>query len=194
MVLPALPRVVAEKRPPRLRRPSRLPTGPRLYRLSTDPTRIVGPGEAPTGFVGATTSKSEWIIYWALAKVLGDPPDPRRPPYFGGRDWGYQIAALGAFTRQLGSAVIDFVVFRPEEQIGIRIQTSRFHDAAGPTQQGYDALQVVALGRRYRVIDIFEQDFIDDPTGQAAVVVVKEALGLTQRAPTISTGRSTAKG
>jgi hypothetical protein len=191
--LPGLPRIAEAKRPPVLRRASRLPTGPKLYRLNTAPAQLDLFLVPPRDFVTATTSAPEWAAYNALAHIFQDPQNPRKPPYFGGADWNYQEAVLGTYTRQLGSAVLDFVVFRPYERIGIRIVTSRFHEAAGAKQQGYDALQVVTLGRQFRVVDVYESDLISDPTGQAAIIAMKRAIGLLASTDRIRAGTSQAR-
>ena len=70
IVLPTIPR-------PRLRRKPWRKTGPRLYRLAKDPEHLGGPGEPPTEFLSAQTTKTEWYVYWALSKLYDDPEDPR---------------------------------------------------------------------------------------------------------------------
>jgi hypothetical protein len=164
-----------------------------------------GAGPPPPDFVGGTTSGSEWIAYFALAKVLKDPPDPRQPPFFGGVNWGYQIPVGGTFTRELGSAVVDYVYYSPHGQIFIRLQTRRFHEGLGPAQQGYDVLQRSLLGTQGIVVDVYEADFIDaDPTVakpyesdvvlQAACAVMSDAIRLTERSSPIFLGTSQARG
>lgn len=203
MVAP-LPGLAPLRTPRSEQRPAKLPAlrnlpvihglGPEVLGLRHPVARIGdGPGDPPPGFVGATTSKSEWLIYWAMARIFNDPPDPRRPPFFGGRDWGYQLAT-GEYVRQRGSSVIDFVFYANTMRIAIRIQTQRFHDAAGALKQGYDRIQVAVLeSQGWRVQDLYEDDFIRDESGQAAVIVTKEALGLIQRPSTVTTGRSEAR-
>jgi len=191
-----------EARPIGLKRPATLPTGWRQFSRAPE-RRGAGAGDPPPGFVGPTTSGSEWIVYVAMAKVLHDPPDPRQPPFFGGKDWGYQIGILGTFTRQLGSAVVDFVYYAPHERIFIRLQTERFHEAFGAAQTGYDVIQRALLGEQGRVVDIYESRFIHaDARGgnplyssavlQAACIAVKEALGLIEYGNPISLGTSVA--
>lgn len=190
-------------RPIGLRRPATVPQGPRLF--SRPEKRIAGAGDPPPGFVGPTTSASEWIVYTAFAKVLRDPPDPRKPPFFGGRDWSYQIGILGTYTRQLGSAVVDFVYYGPRERIFIRLQTERFHEAFGPAQQAYDVIQRALLGQQGIVRDIWESSFLyADPTAdsplhsdavlQAACIQVKNALGLIEKGSPITLGTSRSRG
>lgn len=197
--LPTLPRIKGEQRAPRLPgvNPVVYGLGPESAGLRKRVRRTGGPGDPPPGFVGATTSLSEWLIYWAFARIFNDPEDPRQPNeggnYYGGKDWNYQ-EATGAFTRQLGSAVIDFLFYANRQRLAIRVQTQRFHEQAGSEKQGLDILQVIQLeSQGYTVQDIFESDFIKDDNGQAAIVVVKEALGMIQRVSTITSGRSTAR-
>jgi len=154
-------------------------TGP--YRiLNQKVDYITGPGEPPPLFVTATTSTTEWIWYWASAKIYNDPRDPMQPPFFGGADWGYQIPSEGGRRNPLG-AVVDFIYYNPGETVGIRIQTDRFHESAGPLQQAYDRNQKMQLSKWLTVRDVFEQDFIQDRTGEAACRLLVETLGGRKR-------------
>jgi hypothetical protein len=193
-----LPALTKSPRPKRLRPlPVEHAQGPRPLGLANDPAQVAGPGQPPPGFVGAATSKSEWVFYWAIAKALNDPPDPRRPPFRGGRDWDYQKAALNqGGLRSLGSAIIDFVVYLPRARLGIRLQSSRFHVNASARQHAFDERQFANLSRLYTVVDVYEQDFIPalrlDPTGQAAIQVAKDAieLGRSPRIDVLKSGRA----
>lgn len=163
-------------RPGQLRRVPVTGTGPRDLGLQRKPDRQTGPGEPPPGFVRATTSLSEWWVYWALAKFFDDPRDPRQPPFFGGRDWGYQIAAQGG-RKEPGGAVVDFVVYLIGETVGIRLQTDRFHLAAGPEKQAYDEAQARNLSRQMTVKDLYEQDYIGDKSGESVVRIIADTIG-----------------
>lgn len=179
-------------RPPRpTTRPTALPQGPRwLAKLENRKGRVAtGPGQPPRGFVTATTSAEEWIVYWALAKVFNDPPDPREPPYWGGYNWGYQIAEQGG-RQSAGGAVVDYVVYTLTDVIGLRLQTDHFHLNASNAIQSYDARQKINLARSggMIVVDLFSQDLIEDPTGSAAIQVVKDAIGLMGRIDPLLTG------
>lgn len=139
----------------------------------------VGPEDPPPGFVTATTSFPEWILYWASSKVFNDPPDPRQPPYFGGKSWGYQLGEGeqgGAF-----GAVVDFVYYLPAQIVGVRLMGARYHEAGNPEQKLFDVLQRNNLARYIHVVDIYEQDFIADRTGAAACRRLVEALGGRRR-------------
>lgn len=176
---------------PRLRRLPTLPRGPReLQSFRRAERRGQGPGEPPPDFVTNTTSKSEWWFYWGMSKALGDPQDPRQGPYFGGRDWDYQRIYENAGAGALATASVDFIYYGPWERIGIRIQTFRYHIGTTPEQKGYDALQSARLGKIMRVVDVFEQDFILDETGQAVVIAAKQALGLLQSLNPLASGRN----
>lgn len=151
-------------------------TGPRELQLAQAPRQVTGPGEPPPNFVGGNTSRSEWFIYWALAEYFNDPPNPRVPPFFGGRLWGYQITAIDSTTGKIGSANVDFVVYAGIDRFAIRVETSRYHINTNAMQQAFDQIQTIRVARYYKVYMIYEQDFINDPSGQAAMQVVKEIL------------------
>lgn len=158
---------------------SRSTTGPGGL-LNTKRTYTIGPGEPPPGFVGPTTSKSEWWLYWASAKVFNDPKDPRQQPYWGGEAWGYQVAANGG-RHVPGGAVVDFIYYLPGEVIGVRLQTYRYHETAGPTVTAYDRAQLASLARWMTIKDVFEQDIMQDSTGESACRRLVEVLGGKKR-------------
>jgi hypothetical protein len=167
-----------QTRPPRLRSIPALPKGPKLYQQQEGAGLFTGPGEPPPGFLTYTNSRSEWVIYWALAKALGVPKDPRQPPYEGWPGlWLYQRPYEGG--RVPGGQVVDFVVLSPataEGDIAIRITTERYHVMTDAAKQATDRILLARLAGRFRVVDIYEQDFIGDRSGQAAVIEVKRAL------------------
>ena len=179
MERPRQPKTPAK--PAKIRTPAVKPYGPSYLRSITKETYISGPGEPPELFLGGQNSATEWIAYWALAKVFDDPKDPRKPPYFGGRDWGYQIDRLGGYVRAVGSAVIDFVVYLGHTMLGIRIQTERFHIFTASRQQGYDMLQRAELERSgMQVVDVYDTDLLGDPSGAKAVIAMKRAIGMIE--------------
>lgn len=153
--------------------------GPAVLGLASDPEVVGGPGDPPVGFIGGTNSLSEWYFYWAMEKILG--PE--------GINWVYQDPWMGG-RQQQGGAVVDFVIrSRLGRRIGIRIQTYRFHFNTDAFQQARDEEQLRALhGPDFIVIDIFEQQFIDDDTGQAAISLVLEAWNERQRPNPLATG------
>jgi len=174
---------IPQQKMPRLGNIPQKLKGPKGLRLTVQPERrSIGPGDPPPGFVTATTSASEWINYWASAVVFHDPPDPRKPPYFGGRDWGYQKSLDGG-RREQGGAVIDYIYWLPGETIGLRLQTARFHDAAGPAKEAMDRAQLVSLSWQWGITikDLDEQEIIADRTGEAAVRRLVELLGGRER-------------
>ncbi len=124
------------------------------------------------GFVGAHTSLSEQMIYRAIARLTGDPPHAEKPPYVGGVTWTYQDPLNGGrLTR--GGTVCDFNVHWGTEDVCIRLPSEYFHVAAGP-EKAADELFEKTHGDR--TIDIYEQDFAGDCTGEAAVRVIADAL------------------
>lgn len=146
---------------------------------------IGGYGDPPNGFLNGQNSLTEWIFYWAMAKVYNNPKgnDVRLPPFYGGwPDWGYQVAELGGFVRAPGSAVIDFIVYQGRTIIGIRIQTERFHIFTDSRRQAYDQLQQASLERNgLTVIDIYDTELLGDPSGQKAVIAAKRAIGRLEK-------------
>ncbi len=74
-------------------------------------------------------------------------------------------------------AVVDFVIFTPRYNIGIRIQSFYYHIAASQEKQVSDYEQRMALERYgLRIVDVYEQDYIHDLTGNAARRLVRMAL------------------
>ena len=180
LILPTMPNARRRPvRPPRLRGPVGLPRGPRLYRILKGYGLVHGPGEPPPGFITFTNSLSEWFIYWALAKVIKFPRDPRKGPYIGWPGlWSYQTPVDGGRAFR-GGQVVDFIVEPPVtggETLAIRIQTERYHLFTDSAKHAVDELLKVRLARFGRVVDLFEQDFIHDASGQAAILEVKRAL------------------
>ena len=182
---PRLPGVVP--RPPVMRRFAAMPRGPRLYTAPAE--KRTGPGKSPPGFVTATTSEEEWWVYWALAKAFNDPEDPREPPYTGGRrgTWSYQSPFFGG-RQQLMGAVVDFIANGDVGAVGIRVQTERYHLFAGVRKHALDQLQRERLGARIDIVDIYSQDFIEDPSGATLIKIIKQALGRLENRNPVTAG------
>jgi len=145
-----------------------------------------GPGEPPYGFVGGTTSRSEWFLFWAFQKILG-------PPGQGPREytWEYQQSFQGG--RHIpGGSVVDFVVYTPLYTVLCRLVSYYYHHAAGSEKQASDFEQRVRLGESSDnslvVIDVYEEDFIHDETGEAAIEVAKLAIAGVEMPNPIATG------
>lgn len=152
--------------------------GPNIAGIGRITAQASGPGEPPEGFVGGTTSKSEWYIYWALEKLLGQE----------GINWTFQASRFGG-RRRLGGAVVDFILFFSTLQVGVRIQTYRFHMNVDPRKQSSDTEQLINLSARDTVIiDVFESDYINDTTGQASIKVMLEVINLRQRPNPLAIG------
>lgn len=181
-------------RPPHMPRSPVFPKGPKFLQQPKGSGHVSGPGEPPPGFITPTNSISEWVIYWALAKVLGFPKDPRVGPYTGWPGlWTYQTPFEGGRAAG-GGQVIDFVVYPPgggiQGAIAIRIQTERYHVLTDQSKQTLDWLLAQRLGGTYRVLDIYEQDYIGDASGQAAVLTVKQGLFGGQASSPLRSGRA----
>lgn len=147
---------------------SLMPTGPFVLGLGLKPIVQGGPGEPPAGFVGGTTSKSEWYMYWAYEILLGKE----------GEFWGYQQSFLGG-RHNPGGAVADFVLYMPKQNIIVRLQTWRFHFALGAEKIATDMEQKINLFSPFGeeiVVDVYEQDFIWDETGKAVLEVCKDSI------------------
>lgn len=127
-----------------------------------------GPGEPPLDFVGGTTSRTEWFVFWAFTKLLGPP----------GTVWTYQESYAGG-RHVPGGAVVDFVLYMPKFRILVRVQTWQFHFSDGAEKVQADKEQRIALPGPFGeeiVIDVYEQYFIQDETGDAVLEVCKDAI------------------
>lgn len=172
---------------PKLPGPPQKPTGPRF--VPPHELLVSGPGEPPPAFLTGQNSVTEWIQYWALAKVFDDPEDPRVPPYYGGVNWGYQIARLGGYVRSLGSAVVDFVVYQDATVLGIRVQTERFHTFAGSRRHAYDTVQRANLeANGMTIVDVYDDELLGDPSGQKAVIATKRLIGRLEKISPVTAG------
>jgi hypothetical protein len=129
-------------------------------------------------FVGAHTSLSEQMIFRAIARVTGDPPNPEKPPYVGGVNWTYQDPLQGG-RLTIGGQVCDFLVVLPNgDEVCIRLQSERYHVFAEIAKR-MDELFEKAHPTAH-VIDIYEEDFVADCSGEAACRVVADALALRE--------------
>lgn len=178
---------------PPLRLPPVLPRGPKLYQPKKGGGYVGPVSEPPPGFVIGTTSATEWMVYHALARVLGVPEDPRTPPFIGFPGvWSFQ-KAFDEGRRQAGGAVIDFVVYAGERSsmdVAFRIQTEYFHIYADNDVQVHDQLQKERLSAFMRVVDLYDQDFAWDATNAATIVLVKQALAGETFIDPITSGRA----
>lgn len=156
--------------------------GDQSLNRQADPIIVKGPGEPPAGWSGAFpggASRDEWLVYWALFKVLRLPGDPRRPPYAGGSKgnvtFNYQEPKGGGRLVR-GGQVVDFEVTMPGRTIAIRLMTSRFHAEAKREQQVRDIRGKIELAKYQRVCDLWSQNFLDDPTGEAVCTNVADCI------------------
>jgi len=168
--------------PPTPRHETQIPGGPRRFAKAFKGILISGPGEPPPGFINGNNSASEWMIFWACLKLFG----PQ------GEKWSYQSKVAGGRTRP-GGAVPDFVLL--ESNTVMRVQTERYHIAVKSYVQLKDQAQLIMLERLgYKVIDIFEEHFIQDKSGQSAIKLVHEASQGVQRASPLASRTSRARG
>jgi len=125
-----------------------------------------------------------------LARVFQNPKHPEVGPFYGGSpDWSYQVAELGGFTRAIGSAVVDFVLYQGRTIIGVRIQTEHFHLFTDSAKQASDAFQRVNLeASGMTVVDIYDNEILGDPSGQKAIIAAKHAIGRLERVNPITGG------
>ncbi len=168
------------------------PAGPKWLTQAAATTVAGGPGDPPPGFLRGINSRDEWWFYWALARVTGQPKDPRKPPFQGAPDgsWTYQGMIGGGY--QLGGANPDFEV--PAQRIVIRIQTPRYHIQAGAEKVASDREQKVVLtGQGYTVIDVFSTQYLNDPSGQAACRLARDALQGKQAPDVLNAGTANAR-
>ncbi len=188
----------------RMKRMPVFKTSPRPTKPRTPPVRTYGPEHlrlqaepesrsnlfttVPAGFVTAHTSATEWMVYAGLAVVTKSPRDPTKPPFVGGDTWTYQKAVDGGRNTK-GGQVVDFVVEAGGHTVGIRVQTERWHILAGSAQIANDFFLKTHLKAVDFLIDIFDMDFIGDPTGRAVCAVLQKALKLEQNPDPIRSGR-----
>lgn len=172
-----------EIRPKPMRTVSRIPTGPRMYRKLDDPQIEGGPGEPPPGFVTPTTSKTEWVAFWATWKATNAPGDPRKGPWTGPPtgEFAYQSWELGG-RKQLGGAVVDLVIYTQDIPIGCRIVTEYFHIFAGAQKAAMDLTQAIELGRSMTVVDVYDYEFLP-LDAQGLVIYFKQAYGMIKSNP-----------
>lgn len=176
--LPRPPRLGRQPRPPRNRsRTPVAPKGPRIYHRASDPIFYTAFTTPPQGFVTAHTSATEWMCYLALAILTGLPKDPFQRPFIGGPPiWVYQKAEEGG--RVPGGSVSDFVVLNTNgtAQIGIRVETERFHIWTDGATQQKDIYIASHLKTVNKIIRVYDQHFIDDPTGEKVCRIMALAM------------------
>ena len=157
---------------PGLRRKPFRKFGPDIYQLDKEAEIIDGPGEPPVDFLSGKTSKPEWMLYWGMSKVHGVPVDPRIGPYEGdhGGIWAYQryFPILGI----TGKTNVDFVYYGGGYWIGIRLQSEKHHLMTDAAQQVLDEYLGSHNPGLDQIVDVFEQHFLSDPTGDAACKVM----------------------
>jgi hypothetical protein len=176
---PALPKLGSLPRPPRDRgrKPVR-PTGPDIYHRGSEPIIDSPFMHPPGGFVTAHTSGVEWMCFLALAILNpGFPEDPFSPPFIGGPPiWVYQKHEQGG--RVAGGSVSDFVVLSNSgaAKIGIRVETERFHIWTDSGTQQKDIYIAAHLETVNKIVRVYDQHFVDDPTGEKVTRIMALAM------------------
>ena len=196
MSIPSFNRGVSQ-RPPTLPKPPTFPRGPRWEQSLRKKAKIVtGPGVPPEGFVRGTTSSIEWVVYWALFKILAPTRNPRIPPYWG-VDGVFRYQKAFNNGRERGGSVLDFLVeYGPKirTRVGIRLQTTRFHEQAPAEQHMMDRVRRQWLSNQMIVIDLWDYEILEDNgspgDGQKAVVAVKRAVGMLESQSRLSLGNA----
>ena len=160
--------------------------GSKFLRLFADPIQGNDWCTPWPGFVGAHTSLSEQMIYQALARITGDPPNPKEPPYAGGVTWTFQDPLLGGRLSR-GGQVCDFLVQWGTDEVCLRLQSERWHVYAENAKKADEAFEKAHSTAIIR--DIYEQSFVGDCSGEAACRVVANALaGREDLSPEVSRG------
>jgi hypothetical protein len=179
----------AVARPPGVPRRTQFPSPGKAFGQAGR-TQLVGGPEAyikahPELFGGATVSASEGYVYWALLRVLG----PEGP------DSGWEYQGKFAGGRHLpGGAMPDFIIYARNPAIIFRVQGSRFHSATSPRGHAIDEDQKRAMEQAgYIVVDLWDEYWINDKSGQAVIIQVKEGLDGRQRPSPITSGASLAR-
>ena len=138
--------------------------------------RYVGPGHPPAGFLNPWNSDPEWVLYWILWKILHEVGDVRKPPFIGGEHFGYQ-SVLDGGRSSLGGQIVDFVVYMPGQDTGLFLTGDRYHVEGGSIQHAIDASRLEAAARYMKVLPVYEQEILPEPTGEAGCRNVVELLG-----------------
>lgn len=169
--------------PPHLKRPTVFGRLPEVYAEVFKPTPSrEGPGKPPPGFLHATASGVEWIVYFWLWQLLQCDGDVRQPPFYGGRGplgtFSYQLNFFGG-RRKPGGAIPDFAVLRPTRALILELQGEWQHVFTHSAKIERELFQTGRLaGQRFEVIRIFEQHILNDPYSRRGTVprVLQDAI------------------
>jgi hypothetical protein len=175
-----------------------MPRGPRWQtRIRTLGKHLGGPGKPPADFVQGTTSSIEWVVYWGLFKILAPTRDPRQGPYWGLHGVFRYQKAFNEGRRMRGGSVLDFLVeYGPSvrQPVGIRLQTTRFHEQAPAQQLMMDRIRRQRLSAQMIVIDLWDYEILEQDgtpgNGSKAIVAIKRALGMIETTSRLSLGNA----
>jgi hypothetical protein len=185
------------QRPPTMPKPVTFPRGPKWeQKLRKNATTITGPGQPPPGFVRGTTSSVEWVVYWALFKILAPTRDPRQAPFWG-LDGVFRYQKAFNNGRERGGSVLDcHHEYGPKirTRVGIRLQTTRFHEQAPAQQIMMDRMRRQWLSAQMTVIDLWDYEILEDNgtpgNGAKAIVGVKQAVGMIETTSRLALGNA----
>lgn len=121
------------------------------------------------------SSNSEYMVYRAIWRVKNMSGDPDQPPFDGREGFDTQAPLLGGRLGP-GGSVCDFLVPFGTKQVCIRLQSERWHVQAGNLERMRDARIKANPPQGVQMVDVYEQDFVGDCTGESACRVVARAL------------------
>lgn len=166
------------QRPPTLRAPVVFGRLPKLYRQKD--AYLSGPRNPPDGFVVATTSASEWVMYWAVFKVLKIEGDPREEPFNGRQGFFSFQRDISGGREMRGGAVADFLVYGGRGMLKhatiLRLQSEQWHYFTNVLKQASDEAQARMLGGVARMVDVDEIDLLGDPSGAKPCRTIADAI------------------
>jgi hypothetical protein len=112
----------------------------------------------------AIATLPEWYVYWALTVRLKKKP---------GIDFAYRGET--SYAALSGQTQLDFTIL-DGSNIAIEIQGTYWHYEQGAAKIVQDFVRAGQLASQWTIINIDEDDVVGDPSGEAAVYMVKEAL------------------
>lgn len=190
--LPPIPTIGQQQQPYAPRKPRRVQQEPRYLDFPQQRTHTGGPGDPPPNWDEAKTSDTEWYPYWGLARIFGEPSPEhvREAPFVGAPGiWEYQKYIPGGIV----TTNIDFLILPTNglaKPTAIRVQTEFVH--LFPQDNDKYAADIIYRNEvelaGYNVVDIYDYQFLGDPSGQAVIVQLKAAMGLIEQPNPILTG------
>ena len=112
----------------------------------------------------AIATLPEWYVYWALTVRLHKKP---------GIDFSYRGET--SYASLSNQTQLDFTILEGSN-VAIEIQGTYWHYEQGTAKIVQDFVRAGQLASQWKVINIDEDDVVGDPSGEAALYMVKEAL------------------